>query len=229
MTKKIIKINDLEIILERKKNVKNIYLRVMQPGGEVKITAPIKITQKFIEKFVLSHINEIKEKIDKAKSYPKIEYISGEKHYLWGKEHILILKDSNKNKAYINNGNLILETNELDNFDKKEKIINEFYRDEMKKFLPGIIEEKCKITNLTINEYRIKNMKTKWGTCNVTDRRIWINLQLAKREMICLEYIVVHELIHLLELNHTKRFHQLVERYFENVEEAELELNKKIF
>ena len=68
-------------------------------------------------------------------------------------------------------------------------------------------------TGICADEYRIKNMKTRWGTCNIEKRRIWINLQLAKKPMECLEYVVIHELVHLLEKNHTHRFHALVEEY----------------
>ena len=102
----------------------------------------------------------------------------------------------------------------------REKLLLEWYRQELKRVLDSVIQ-RCKLKiGICAAEYRIKNMKTKWGTCNTQERRIWINLQLAKKPIECLEYIVIHEMVHLLEDNHTHRFYALVKEYCPSWKEA---------
>ena len=98
--------------------------------------------------------------------------------------------------------------------DQREKLMTEWYRKEIKRALPAVTKRCEQLMSLHADEYRVKNMKTKWGTCNISERRIWINLQLVKKAPECLEYVVTHELVHLLERNHTHRFHALVEQFY---------------
>ncbi len=102
----------------------------------------------------------------------------------------------------------------------------EWYRQELKKVLPTMAQECEKKTGISANEFRIKNMKTRWGTCNVHEGRIWINLQLAKKPMDCLEYVLIHELVHLLEKNHTSRFYRLVEDFYPTWKETKKRLDR---
>ena len=109
--------------------------------------------------------------------------------------------------------------------DAKERVFIEWYRQELKRVLQTVIWRCEKKTGVHAEEFRIKNMKTKWGTCNIEKRRIWINLQLAKKPMECLEYVVIHELVHLLEKNHTHRFNALVGEFYPTWKEAKKMLN----
>lgn len=226
MTKKVMQVDDLQIIVEKKKNVKNLYLRVLKPYGEIKVTSPYRVSDKVIKEFVMSKIREIREIVEKIKKQNAIEFKSGEIHYLWGTPYKLIAEKAYKNSIKLGKDTILLQTQELENFEKNQKLFNEFYREELKKVLPKVMEEKCKLMNLSVNEYRIKNMKTRWGTCNITDRRIWINLQITKKSLDCLEYVVVHELAHLIEKNHNKKFYEIVGKFYPNWKNVELELDK---
>lgn len=222
MTKKILMIDGFSVNVEKRKNVKNIYLKVTKPNAEIKVVAPYRTTDKYIVGFVEKNLSEVKKLIEKYSSVEKIEYKNFERHLLWGKEYLLLILPSSKNKVSIHNENIILETVDVEDFKLKEKLMNDFYRNELNNELPEIFFEKLKVMNLSINEYRIKNMKTRWGTCNITDKRIWINLQLAKKPKVCVEYVVIHELAHLIEKNHTKVFYEVVEKYMPAYRSVEL-------
>lgn len=111
---------------------------------------------------------------------------------------------------------IVMKTKYPEDLAKKRALMNKFYREEMEKKLESIVPEKLENMNLSISEYRIKNMKTRWGTCNINKRRIWLSLKLAKKDPFCLEYVVVHELCHLLEKGHNKRFYAFVQKYLPN-------------
>ena len=95
----------------------------------------------------------------------------------------------------------------------RNKLLTEWYRSELKKVLPTLVLKCEQLTGLHANEFKIKNLKTRWGSCSIAKRRIWINLQPAEKPLACLEYIIIHELVHLLEKNHTPRFYELLERF----------------
>lgn len=178
-----IEINGIPIIIERKK-IKNMYLRVLPPNGEVKISAPLSISQKNIIKFADSKTKWIKNKqkivikeSEKAKKR-EIKYITGETHYLWGKPYTLqIINQNNDYKnIFIKNNTIYLPVKENSNFENRKRTMIEWYRKEIKIKIPNILEECIKIVGKHPNEWRVKNMKTRWGTCNIQKKRIWINL-----------------------------------------------------
>lgn len=213
---------DIEII--KKTNLKNLYVRIVPPKGDVKVSAPVICSDEEIRNFVLKKIPEISKVKDKFKKQPRQserEYVSGESHYLWGKPYRLeVIYGNNKYEVEKTSNKIILKIPEGTDALKRESIITEWYRKELKRVLE-IIAKKCeKNTGLTANEYRVKNMKTKWGTCNIDKKRIWINLQLVKKPMDCLEYVLTHELVHLIEKNHTHRFHALVGEFYPTWKEA---------
>ncbi|MDY0078362.1 MAG: SprT-like domain-containing protein, partial [Bacteroidales bacterium] len=110
--------------------------------------------------------------------------------------------------------------------EQKQIAINEWYRSELKKLIPEIIEKWEHKIGVQVSEWQVKQMKTKWGTCNIEKKRIWINLELAKKPIHCLEYIVVHEMIHLLERHHNDRFLSLMEKHMPQWKFYREELNR---
>lgn len=217
-------IGGLPIEVIRKKNLKNLYIRVNPPEGNVTVSTPMELSNEDIKLFVLKKLPEITKVRDRMLSQErqsKREYVSGESHYLWGKPYRLqVVYEGTQHKIVKSPAKIIMTVPEGTDADAREKLFTEWYRQELKRVLESVIIGCEKKTGVHADEFRIKNMKTRWGTCNIEKRRIWINLQLAKKPMECLEYVVIHELVHLLEKNHTHRFHALVEEYCPTWREA---------
>lgn len=207
MIKKII-INDIEVEIH-KKNIKNINLMILPPNGKVRISAPIRTKDEAIKKIVISKLDWIQKQIAKFEAQPeekKIEYISGEDHYVWGKQYQMNIKHAQRNSIEIIGNKLILYVKEASTTQQRQKIMIEWYREQLKDRLPQLFEKWEKIIGVKAESVRVKDMLTRWGSCNTRDKRIWINLQLAKKPIECLEYVVVHELVHLLEKSHNMVF-----------------------
>lgn len=217
MHNEVITIGGLQIEIIKKKNLKNLYIRVNPPEGNVTVSTPIELSNEDIKLFVLRKLPEITKVRDRMISQErqsKREYVSGEAHYLWGKPYRLqVVYEGTQHKIIKSSTKIIMTVPEGTNAEAKERLLTEWYRQELKRVLESVVIGCEKKTGIHAEEFRIKNMRTRWGTCNIEKRRIWINLQLAKKPMECLEYVVTHELVHLKEKNHTHRFHALVEEY----------------
>lgn len=223
-------INDVEIELT-KKNIKNLYLSVHPPNGEVKISAPKWMDEDAIRLFAISKLSWIKrhqKKFKDQQKFPEKEYISGEKHHFLGQCYLLNVVYTNKrnqgveirNKEYID---LFVRENAPKHI--RERIMTEWYRGELKKLIPPLIEKWEPIMGVKVNEFGVKRMKTRWGTCNPTAKRVWINLELVKMNPKCLEYVLVHEMVHLLERGHNKRFIAYMDEFIPNWRTVKEELN----
>lgn len=216
MRKETIIIEDITVTLERK-NIKNMYLKILPPEGEVKVSAPLFLSDEDIFNFIKSK----KDWILKKQKYilendikAPLKYDNGEIHYLWGKEYTLQLI-SNENIKHVlidkEKSVMYLPVPKRSTIDKRRKILNEFYRNEMKRAVPAVLEKCTKIVGRKPSEVKIRSMKN-WGNCN-QNRRITLNLNLAKKDPECLEYVMIHELCHLIEFNHGKKFKKLMDTY----------------
>jgi len=212
----------VEII--KKKNLKNLYVRVNPPEGRVTVSSPFDCPDEEIRLFVLKKIPEVTKVRDRMLSQTRQterEYVSGESHYLWGKPYRLqVIIEGNKHTVTKTPNKIILVAPAKSTKESRKRAFNEWYRQELDRVLGGIAARCEAKLNLHAEEYLIKNMKTKWGTCNVEKKRIWINLQLTKKPVECLEYVVIHELVHFIEKNHTHKFQALVEKYCPTWKEA---------
>ena len=212
-----IKVSNIIINVIRK-DIKNMYLAVYPPAGRVRITAPLRINDEAVRLFVISKLSWIKkhqQKFKKQKREISRDYIARESHYFLGQRYLLNVIEHNavpkvvlRNKTYID---LYIRPNTVTQ--KKESIMNEWYRAELKKLIPPIIQKYEKLADVKSSDWRVKRMKTKWGSCNIKDKRIWINLELAKKPIICLEYVILHELIHLIERDHNDNFLAHMKKY----------------
>lgn len=224
MRKEEMEIGGLTIEIARKSNLKNMYIRVNPPEGDVTVSSPMGLKDEDIRLFILKKLPEITKVRDRMvaqERQSKREYVSGESHYLWGRPYRLqVIHEGKRHKIVKTPTKIVMTVPEGATVDTKEKIFIEWYRQELNRVLDTIVISCEKKMDVYASEFRIKNMRTRWGTCNIEKRRIWINLQLAKKPAECLEYVVVHELVHLLEKNHTHRFHALVEEYCPTWREA---------
>ncbi len=214
MTKKII-ISDIEIEVNRKK-IKNMYLKVSRHDGKVRISAPTRTKDEAIIKFATNKIDWIKRQIliyEKTYHQYEINYIDGEVHYVWGKPYILKINNGSKGRVDIIDNILILTLGNDGRGEKCKKLLMDWYRSQLRARLPELFEKWESIIGVKAEAVTIRNMKSRWGSCNTRDKRISINLQLAKRPIMCLEYVVVHELVHLLEASHNHIFKGYMDKY----------------
>ena len=230
MTKETLTIENITLTLERK-NIKNMYLRVLPPNGNVKVSAPSFISDEEIVNFIrlkkdwiLKKQRYIKENNIKA----PLKYDNGEKHYLWGKEYTLqLIKNDNVKHVLLDKEKSIiyLPIAKKSTIEKRKKTLDEFYRNQMKIAIPPVLDKCTKIVGKTPSEVKIRNMKN-WGNCRYHDKRITLNLNLAKKDIKCLEYVMIHELCHLIEFNHSKKFKMLMDKYCPNWKEIKKRLNE---
>lgn len=220
-------------IIITKKRIKNIYLRIKAPDGSVSVSAPIHMPDDVIQHFIRKKARWIYQKQQEVRKRPTatlLKYVSGETLFLWGKECRLDVREYSVNA--LRGSYVVMQDNHIILFGKtkltpkeREKMILEWYREEIKKALPTVVKRAEGLVGVTCREWRVKNMKTKWGTCNILARRIWLNVQLATKKPECLEYVVIHELVHLHERNHNARFYSLMDLFLPNWREVKLLLN----
>jgi len=214
-----------------RKDIKNMHLAVYPPTGRVRIATPLNVTDEAVRLFAISKIAWIRKHQRHFKAQDRQsprKYKQRESHYFQGKRFLLRIteKDSPpkveiKTKTYID-----LSVRPNSTIEQMQIILNEWYRKELKKLIPEIIEKWEKKIGVSVSEWHVKQMKTKWGTCNIEEKRIWINLELAKKPIHCLEYIIVHEMIHFIERHHNERFMVLMDKYIPQWKFFKEELNR---
>lgn len=213
----------ISIAVLRKTGLKNMYLLVKPPLGNVVITAPRGVPQRALRDFALAHLDTIergRERIERQ-TRDALSYTTGETHYLWGRPLTLEVRDAAHTSVHVDGTRLIMALPAESAQQEREGVLTEWYREQLKLALPTAIRRCETSTGLAANEYRVKKMRTRWGTCNPRAKRIWLSINLAKKPEQCLDYVLTHELVHLIERGHTPRFHALVARYFPGHEEAE--------
>lgn len=225
-----IEINDIKIDVLRK-SIKNMHLSVYPPTGRVRIAAPLNIDDEAVRLFAISKLTWIRKNQRKFKKQerqsPRI-FAERESHYYEGKRYLLKVTEYDapprviiKTKSHIN---LFVRPNT--SLEQKQNILNEWYRKQLKDQIPYFIDKWEKIIGVTVEDWGVKQMKTKWGTCNIEQKRIWLNLELAKKPKCCLEYIIVHELIHLLERHHNELFLGYLDKFMPKWKIYKEELNR---
>lgn len=195
-----------------------MHLAVYPPTGQIRLTAPRKTDAEVIRLFAISKLGWIKKNVKSLREQPREttrEYVSGETHYFKGKRYLLRVKETHGTQSVSLKGTKYIEMNVRPNstLSGRTELMKEWYRAQLKKDLPVLIVKWEKIIGVKCNTWGVKLMKTKWGACTTRSKRIWLNLELAKKPPICLEYIVCHELIHLIERNHNGRFVSLMDKH----------------
>ncbi len=196
MKNKTVKLNDIEILII-KKNIKNIYIRI-DKNGCVTVSAPLFVTQKRVEEFINQKKDWIIKKHTEIINRKENEnlYLNGEKIKFGGREYTLKIKD-NKGESKIEGDSIIIYCKDVSDYEKRKRAVYDFYRTDLNLRINRMLPELSKRTGLYPDCFAIKNMKTRWGTCNTKTKKIWLNLMLAKYDENVLRYILCHELVHL--------------------------------
>lgn len=214
-----------------KKDIKNLHLAVYPPNGRIRIAAPKQLDDETIRLHIVSKLSWIKKNIAKFEQADRLssrDYVSGESHYLEGKRYLLNVIDN----ASINQIKLRGKTY-IDLYEKpgtpllhRPLMLQEWYRARLKVRIEPLLTKWQEVIGVQINEWAVKQMKTKWGTCNTRAKRVWINLELSKKPDDCLEYIIVHELMHLIEKHHNDNFKALMDKFLPDWRVRKDRLNK---
>ena len=212
------------------KDIKNVHLSVYPPFGKVKIAAPLRMNLDTIRIYAISKLSWIRKqqtKINGQKREAPREYLTKESHYFLGKRYLLIVIEHNAAPVVkLKHNTIELYIRPETDIAKRKEILDEWYRANLKEMIPLLIAKWEKVMAVEVKDFGIKKMKTKWGTCNIDAQRIWLNLELAKKPSNCLEYIVIHEMTHLLERNHNTRFVALMNKFMPNWKDVKEELNR---
>jgi predicted metal-dependent hydrolase len=214
-----------------RKSIKNMHLSVYPPTGRVRIAAPLNVDDEAVKLFAISKLAWIKKNQRKFemqdRQMPRV-FEQRESHYFEGKRYLLRITEQNapprveiKTKTFID---LFIRPNAT--IEQRQNCINEWYRKQLKNQIPQLIKKWEPIIGVSVSDWGVKQMKTKWGTCNIEQKRIWINLELAKKPYYCLEYIVVHEMIHLIERHHNDNFLAHLDKYLPKWKLYKDELNR---
>lgn len=220
----------IPIIITKKFSLKNLYIRVNPPEGEVTVSAPSDASDNDIRYYVLRKIPEVTKIRNRMLSQlrqTKREFVSGETVYLWGKPYMLqVVFSGHQYHIEQLEHKIVMTAPEGATEESRKRALTEWYRSQMKHILSKLVEQCENRTGVSANTYNIKYMKTRWGSCNIDEKRILLNLQLVKKPMVCLEYVIIHELTHLIEKNHTNRFNALISKFMPNWIEVRQLLNE---
>ena len=214
-----------------RKDIKNLHLGVYPPAGRVRVAAPLKVNDEAVRLFTISKLTWIKHQQAKFAGQERQsarELVSGESHYYQGRRYLLnvIYRTGTPTVGLRNNKTMDLCVRPGSTTSERERVLTAWYRQRLKAEIPPLIEKWEEIIGVQVDEWAVKQMKTKWGTCNIKARRIWLNLELIKKPVHCLEYIIVHEIIHLLERHHNTRFEGYMNRFMPQWQHYREELNR---
>lgn len=201
-----------------RKPIKNLYPSVCPPAGRVRVAVPLHMTDDNVRLAIISRLSWIKKQQASFQAQPRQserEMVTGESHYVFGKRYCLeVIERRGCHEVVLkNNSTLQLFVNPGTSTQNRALVLNEWYRDQLKAQIPDLLNHWQSAIGKQAGDWGIKKMKTKWGSCNIAQRRIWLNLELAKKPLECLEYVLVHELVHLLERHHNDRFKAYMDKY----------------
>lgn len=212
-------IGSLSVTLHRKA-IKNMNITVLPPMGDVRVSAPLKMSDEMIRLTLAGRLSWIKQQqakfMGQARQSPR-EMLSGESHYLWGERYLLdVVPTTGKHYLVVGHHHIKLFVKENTSHSNKLLVLERFYRDEMKKEITRLLTIWQNKMGVEAKQFGVKKMKTLWGSCNPDAKTIWLNLELAKKPKECLEYVVIHELVHLLERHHNDKFKAYMDEFLPN-------------
>lgn len=221
-------IGSITIDLQRKP-IKNLHISVLPPEGKVRVSAPMQLSDTAIRMAVVKRLAWIREQQADFAAQPRQserEMCSGETHYLWGRGYRLDVCVSSSASVKLKGGRIVITSKAEIPAEKRQLILQDWYRQVLRKRLVPLMQQWQERIGVTPSFVGIKRMKTKWGSCNPNTGRIWLNLELVKKPPECLEFIIVHELIHLLERHHNERFKALMQQHLPKWPEYRRTLNR---
>lgn len=220
-------VSGIAIQLTRKK-VKNLNIRVRPSEGRVRVSCPWRMPENVVKSHLQSKLPWIRKHLGdfrKQAAQPDLKFVTGEDHLFRGGLYQLnVVYQNSAPEVICREKEIELRVRPGSSREKREKVMNEWYRQQMKMEIPRLFEKWEPVMGVSVREFGVKQMKTRWGTCNIRAKRIWLNLELAKKLPECLEVVVVHEMVHLLERLHSKRFYRLMDQFLPNWREREEKL-----
>ena len=224
-----IKIGDIVIAVTRK-DIKHVHLSVHPPNGRVTLAAPNKTRLEVARAYAVSKLawirNQQAKLRDQARETPR-QFVERESHYLWGRRYLLSV-DERDAKPCVNadHRRITLYVRPGSNTAKREAVMNQWHRSLLHEVVPSLIRKWESKLNVIVDGYFLQRMKTKWGGCNYRAGHIRLNTELVKKPKDLLEYVIVHEMVHLLEPTHSDRFVSILEKHYPTWREARAELNE---
>ena len=214
-----------------RKEIKNLHVGVYPPSGRVRVAAPLRLDDEAVRLALISRLGWIRRKqaeFQQQVRQSQREFVTGESHYFEGRRYRLHVIERNAAPTVKPLNNTTLELGVRPNSDReaREAALHRWYRRHLRNQLPPLIAKWEAEVGVTVHDVRIKKMKTLWGSCNVEAKRIWLNLELAKKPSSCLVYILVHEMVHLLERQHNDRFRELMDNFIPQWRSYRDELNR---
>jgi predicted metal-dependent hydrolase len=212
------------------KDIKNVHLSVHPPTGRVRIAAPQRMDMEAIRLFAISKLGWIKEqkrKLQEQERETPREYLERESHYVWGKRYLLSVTERDEPPSVeLKHKRMVLKTRPGTEEAKRQRIVEDWYREQVKTATADLIAKWEPKIGVMVNGFYVRRMKTRWGSCNSQARTIRLNTDLAKKPRECLEYIVVHEMLHILEPTHNERFQALLSQFMPDWEHRRQVLNR---
>ncbi len=201
-----------------RKDIKNLHLGVYPPNGRVRVAAPLYLDDDAVRLAVISRLGWIRRKqadFEQQNRQSQREFVTGESHYFQGRRYRLDVTEHNSPPTVrlLNNTTMALSVRPGTDRDMREAVLYRWYRRELRDQLPALLAKWEPRVGVTVADVRIRKMKTLWGSCNIEAGRIWLNLELIKKPTSCLAYVLVHEMVHLLERKHNARFQALMDRF----------------
>lgn len=213
-----------------RKAIRNLHLGVYPPDGRVRVAAPLAVSDAAVRVAVIRKLPWIKRQrasFERQARESRREMVSGESHYYRGRRYRLQVVETDAQPRVELRGYhaLVLHVRPEWTTEDRERLLQSWYRERLRDLVPRLLDKWQPELDVAAREWGIKRMKTKWGSCNPKTRRIWLNLELIKKPPDCLEYVLVHELTHLLARNHDERFFRLMDRYLPTWRRRRTELN----
>ena len=228
--KTTIKVEEIPVEVHRK-DIKNLHVGVYPPDGKVRVSAPLRLNDEAIRLAIISRLSWIRRQqqgFAKQTRESAREMVTGESHYFQGRRYRLnvVERQGRAHVRVVNNTMLELKVKPGTETAGRWRAMERWYRQRLRDQIPGLLSKWEAVIGVQVSECRIKRMKTRWGSCNIEARRIWLNLELIKKPTACLEYILVHEIIHLLERHHTEHFRSLMDQFLPDWRMRRDELNQ---
>jgi predicted metal-dependent hydrolase len=214
-----------------RKGIKNLHVGVYPPNGRVRVAAPLRLDDEAVRLAIISRLGWIRRKQESFQQQDRQsqrEMVTGESHYLQGRRYRLVVNEQHGPQSVnlLDKTTMELRVRRGVDRDGREAVLQRWYRLHLRAQLPALLRKWEPEVGVEAAEVRIKKMKTRWGTCNREAKRIWLNLELAKKSLSCLEYILVHEMVHLLERHHNERFGELMDKLMPSWRLYREELNR---
>ncbi len=214
-----------------RKEIKHLHVGVYPPHGRVRVAAPLRLDDEAIRLAIVSRLGWIRRKqggFEQQDRQSERELVTGESHYFLGRRYLLdVVEGSGTPSVHVaDNTTMRLKVRPGADRDAREAVLQRWYRRGLREQIPGLVAKWEPRVGQTVADVRIRRMKTRWGSCNVEARRIWLNLELAKKPVASVEYVFVHEMVHLMERHHTERFRELMDRLMPSWKISRDELNR---